>query len=52
MRIPLGFLLDEVTMTELIRRSLIFFVAVVTVSDDEHVATLQKEYNQREDPYI
>lgn len=41
-RMPVGFLLGDVITTEFIRYSLIFFVAVVTVSDGEHVGTLSK----------
>lgn len=46
-RIPIGLLLEEVITTEFIRCSFIFFVASVTVSDGEHVGTLQKVNDQR-----
>ena len=41
-RMPVGLLLCDVITTEFIRYSFIFFVAVVTVSDGEHVGTLYK----------
>jgi hypothetical protein len=37
---PIGLLLGEVMITEFMRCSFILFVAVVTVSDGEHIGTL------------
>lgn len=39
-RMPIGLLLGEVMITEFMRCSFILFVAVVTVSDGEHIGTL------------